>query len=109
MKLKKFKTYLETRLTDEEISEVENEARIEFEAFQDYPRKNLWRQDVSNAISEYMLEKDHGFNDFVREMGKSPSQISKIIKGEANITLGTLAQIYAVMGMRPHITYERVS
>ena len=103
MKLKKFKTYLETRLTDEEISEVENEARIEFEALK------ALQQDVSNAISEYMLEKDHGFNDFVREMGKSPSQISKIIKGEANITLGTLAQIYAVMGMRPHITYERVS
>jgi len=103
MKTKNFKTYLESRLSEQEISDIENEARIEFEALK------ALQQDVSNTINEYMLEKNHGFNDFVREMGKSPSQVSKIMKGEANITLGTLAQIYAVMGMKPHITYERVS
>ena len=51
-----------------------------------------------------MSEKEIGFNDLVRKLGKSPSQVSKIIKGEANITLATVAQLFAMMRRKPHLT-----
>ena len=31
--------------------------------------------------------------------------ISRIIKGEANLTLATVAQLYAIMGRRAHIVF----
>ena len=34
-----------------------------------------------------------GFNEVVRKLGKSPTQVSKIIRGDANLTLATVAQI----------------
>lgn len=94
---KHFKTYLETRLNQAKIQEIEEAAHIELEAL-----KTL-QNDVSKAVIYYMSEKDIGFNELVRKSGKSPSQLSKIIKGEANLTMATIAQLYAMMKCRPHI------
>jgi len=55
------------------------------------------------AIIKYMSEKNIGFNEMVRKLGKSPTQVSKIIKGEANLTLATIAQLFAIMGYKAHI------
>jgi transcriptional regulator with XRE-family HTH domain len=97
MKTKSFKSLLEKRLSKSEIAEIEAAAQIEFEAL-----KTL-QEDVSKALVHYMSENDVGFNELVRRLGKSPSQVSKIIKGEANLTLATVAQIYALMGCRAHL------
>lgn len=98
MKTKSFKDYLETKLNKEDILDIEMAAKMEYSAINDL------KSDVSKAVINYMAENDVGFNDFVRKLGKSPTQVSKIIKGEANLTIATIAQIFSIMGRKPHIT-----
>lgn len=66
----------------------------------------MLQHDVSKAIIDYMASHNVGFNDLVRKLGKSPTQASKIIKGEANLTLATIAQLYAFMRKRTHIVMK---
>jgi antitoxin component HigA of HigAB toxin-antitoxin module len=97
MKTKSFEAHLANRLSKKEITEIEKAAKIEHESLQ------MLQHDVSKAVIDYMAKHDVGFNDLVRKLGKSPTQVSKIIKGEANLTLATIAQLYAFMGRRAHI------
>jgi antitoxin component HigA of HigAB toxin-antitoxin module len=97
MKTKNFKTYLEKRVNTAEINAIEKAAQIEFDIY------HSLQNDVSKAIQHYMSEHDLGFNDLVRQLGKSPTQLSKIIKNEANLTLATIAKLYAFMGIQAHI------
>jgi len=102
-RVKHFKTYLEARLNKDEIKEIEEAAQLEYEAFK------MLQTDVSKAVVNYMSKNNIGFNEVVRKLGKSPSQLSKIIKGEANLTMATIAQVYALMHCRPHIVGEKVT
>lgn len=97
MNIKNFDDYLESRLSKKKIKEVERDAKMEYETM------IALKQDISNAMNEYISEHHLGFNDVVQRLGKSPSQVSKIIKGEGNFTLATIAQLYAFMGKKAHI------
>ncbi len=97
MKKKKLKAYLDKRLDKSEIADIKQAAEIEYETL------DILREDISKAVIDYMADKNIGFNDFVRETGKTPAQISKIIKGESNLTLSSIAQIYSIMGSHAHI------
>ncbi len=99
MRVKSFKEHLESRLNAKEITEIESAAEMEYKAIQ------ALREDISKAIIQYMSKNDIGFNEIVRKLGKSPSQVSKIIKGEANLTITSIAQIFAIIGKMPHIKY----
>lgn len=81
---KKIDEYLKKRLDDNEIAEIEQQAKLEYIALQSL------QDDVSNAIAEYMAQEDIGFNELVRRLDVSPTQVSKIQKGEANLTLASL-------------------
>lgn len=97
MKTKNFETLLSQRLNKKEIAEIEKAALIEYEVFISL------REDIAKTVVHYMSVHNIGFNELARKLGKSPSQVSKIIKGEANLTLSSIAQLYALMGVRPHI------
>lgn len=97
MKTKSFEDHLASRLSRQEIDEIERAAKIEHESLE------MLQHDISKAIIDYMAKNNVGFNDLVRKLGKSPTQVSRIIKGEANLTLATIAQLYAFMGQRAHI------
>src|SRR3990167_11555348 len=97
MKVKSFKQYLEKRLDQAEIREIEKAASVEFEIL------STLQKEVANDVISYMDRKKMGFNDLVRQLGKSPTQVSNIIKGEANLTMATIAQLYAFMGKKVHI------
>ncbi|MCH9770626.1 MAG: hypothetical protein K0U12_07080 [Gammaproteobacteria bacterium] len=97
MKAKSFKKYLEKRLDQAEIKQIERAARIEFEIF------SMLQNDIAKDVARFMSDNDIGFNELVRKLGKSPSQVSNIIKGEANLTLATIAQVYALMGKKVRI------
>lgn len=99
MKIKSFKAHLESRLNKQEIAEIESAAQMEYSA------TKILQDDISKAVIQYMSTNDIGFNDFVKKLGKSPSQVSKIIKGEANLTITSIAQIFSIMGKIPHIKY----
>lgn len=97
MKVKSFAKHLKQRLNKKEIAEIEEAAKIEYEALR------ALQDDISRAVIQYMSKNNIGFNDFVKKIGKSPTQVSKIIKGEANLTLATVAQLYAIMGYKVRI------
>jgi len=97
MKTKSFQKYLEKRLGKKEVAEITEQARLEKQALQGL------QDDVSNAVAEYMAQEKIGFNELVRRLGSSPVQVSKIQKGEANLTIASLAHIFALLGKQPHI------
>lgn len=102
MKAKSFSTYLEKRLNREEIAEIERAAQLEHKVF-----KSL-QKDIVEALSEYMAREQLGFNELVRRLGKSPTQVSKILQGKSNLTLASIAQIYALMNKVPHLSMKKL-
>ncbi len=98
MKTKNFKDHLETKLSKKDLLEIESSAQAEYQSLK------ALQDDISKALFQYMSEHDLGFNDLVRQLGKSPTQVSKMIKGDANLTLASVAQLFAMIGKQPHIT-----
>jgi len=103
MKLKKFEDYLKKRLNSEEIKEIEEQAKIEYESLK------ALQKDVAHIVEKYMNEKEIGFNELVRKLDSSPTQVSSIQKGEANLTLSSLAHLAALMNKKPHIVFKNRS
>ena len=97
MKTKSFQMYLRKRLDKKEIAEIEEQAKLEKEALQ------RLQDDISKAVADYMTKEDIGFNELVRRLGASPAQVSKIQKGEANLTIASLAHIFALLKKQPHL------
>lgn len=95
MPTKKFKDYIEKRLNKEEIGEIKRQAELEVRFI-----KSL--QDLmSNMLSEYMTKNKIGFNELVRRLNSSPTHLAKIQKGEANLTISSMAHLMAVMDREP--------
>lgn len=71
-------------------------------------KRSKIRNELSNKISaiivQYMAENHIGFNELVRRLDMSTATVSKIIKGNSNITLDTIAEISALTGKNIHIT-----
>ncbi|MEM1243542.1 MAG: hypothetical protein AAGG80_01840 [Pseudomonadota bacterium] len=97
MKTQSFKTYLEKRLNKQEIADIEKAAALELKYFRDL------QADVSKALQDYMQEKNLGFNDIVNKLGKTPTQVSNILNGRANLTLASVAQVFALMKRKPRL------
>ncbi|MFH1644469.1 MAG: helix-turn-helix transcriptional regulator [bacterium] len=100
MKRKNFKKYIEKRLTKSEITKIERQAKLEKNAL-----KNL-QQDITSLLSNYMKKEKIGFNELVRRLNVSPSHIAKIQRGEANLTLSSLARISSVLNFSPNLTFS---
>ncbi len=100
MKTKKFQQYLEKRLEKSEIAEIEKVAKLEVEFL-----KSL-QEDVSKAVAKYMADENIGFNELVRRLNISPTQASNIQRGRANLTLATIAHIFALLKMKPHLVVK---
>lgn len=90
---KKFFTKAELKSIDEEVlAEV---AQI----------KNL--QDcVSHEAASYMAKEGIGFNEFMRRLAASPRKVSKILKGDCNLTMASIAQLAALLGKRVKLVFE---
>lgn len=101
MKLKSFDKYLATRLSKAEINAIEKRAKLE--------KKVLERlqQDISQAMARYMKKYDLGFNDLVKQLDSSPTHIAKIQKGTANLTLSSLAHLFATIGEEPKLVFKK--
>lgn len=100
MKTKSFQNYLEKRLDRSEIAEIEKLAELETQYLRSL------QEDVSNAVANYMAEEKIGFNELVRRLNISPTQASNIQNGRANLTLATIAHIFALLKMEPHLIIQ---
>ncbi|MFA6526821.1 MAG: helix-turn-helix domain-containing protein [Candidatus Babeliales bacterium] len=99
MERKSFQKYLEKRFTKPEIKDIERQAELEKRAMQ-----NL-QQDIANLMSDYMEKEKIGFNELVRRLDVSPAHVAKIQKGQANLTLSSLARIAALLDLAPHLVF----
>jgi hypothetical protein len=100
MKAKSFQQYLEKRLDKTAIAEIEKQAKLEAHYL-----KSL-QQDVSKAVAKYMSDEQIGFNELVRRLNITPTQASNIQSGKANLTLATIAHVFALLKMRPHLVIK---
>jgi transcriptional regulator with XRE-family HTH domain len=99
MKTKSFTAYLQKRLDKNEINEIELQASLEYKALE------ILQSDVAHAITAYMDHEKIGFNELVRRLGISPTRVSAIQQGKANLTLASLAHIAALLKTKPRITF----
>ena len=100
MKTKNFQRYMEKRLTQTEITEIERAVRLEKLVL-----KGLQR-DIAQAMKNYMKQKKIGFNDLVKTLATSPAHVAKIQKGETNVTLASIARIFSTLGQTPRIVFS---
>lgn len=101
MKTKRFQAYLEKRLNKKEIAEIEEQAELEVKIFK------AIQNGITKAINEYMEANDIGFNELVRRLDASPTHVAKIQRGEANLTLSSLAHLFALIGKEPQEVFKR--
>ena len=96
-KTKNFQDYLEKRLDKKEIAEIEKMVQLEKQIF------HSLQQDIALFIHSFMDEQDIGFNELARRLGQSPTQVVKMQRGEANLTLASIAHIFALLKKQPKI------
>ena len=100
MKTKSFKKYLESRLDKEEITQIKEQAHLEVKILRSI------QEAISEALNEYMKKQQIGFNELVRRLDSSPAHISKIQRGEANLTVSSLAHLLALLGKEPKDVFK---
>lgn len=100
MKTKNFQSYLEKRLAKDELAEIEEQAEREIAIL------NSIQGAVSKAIADYMKKNNIGFNELVKRLDSSPAHVAKIQRGEANLTVSSLAHILALLGKEPHDVFR---
>lgn len=85
--------------------------RIALERQTKYEQEYLQRlqQQIANIVLSYMNEEKIGFNELVRRLDMSPSKVSSIRKKEANLTLSSLAKIFALINKAPEINVTEVT
>ena len=90
-------------ITKKEISEIERQANLEKKILEGL------QEEISHAMTSYMEKNKIGFNELVKHLDVSPTHIAKIQKGEANLTLSSLAHLFASIGQEAHITFKKKS
>ncbi len=100
MKKTNFETYLEKRLNKKEIAEITKQAKLEVALLKSI--QNL----ISESLTDYMEKNNIGFNELVRRLDSSPTHVAKIQRGEANLTLSSLAHLFALMGKGPEDIFK---
>ena len=64
------------------------------------------QESVSRAVATYMAEEKIGFNELTRRLDTSSRHTSRLLKGEANLTMASIAELAAVMKKRVRVVFE---
>lgn len=60
------------------------------------------QQQIADEVHLYMNEENIGFNELVRRLDMSPTKVSNIKKKKANLTLASVARLFALLNREPH-------
>lgn len=101
MKLRNFQDLLEKRFSKEELEEIEHQAELEARALRSL------QEGIKKILNDYMKKNDIGFNELVRRLNSNATQVSKIQRGQANLTLASLAHISALLGQEPSLIFKK--
>jgi len=107
------------KFTQEELSRFENLDDVEKEVFSEEEIVAIHRraerrakirrtmsESISKTVATYMARENIGFNELTRRLDMSSATISKILRGDANLTLDTLAVISEVLHLNPTIEFK---
>ena len=64
------------------------------------------QESVSAAVADYMAREKIGFNELTRRLEVSTRITSKLVKGNSNLSMGTIAHLSALIGKKPRIVFE---
>ena len=98
-----FEDYSDIRkeiFTKEEIDQLNASAEAEIQAI-----KSL-QESISAAVADYMAREKIGFNELTRRLDVSTRITSKLVKGNSNLSMGTIAHLSALIGRKPKIVFE---
>lgn len=101
MKTKSFQKYIEKRLSKDEIAAIERQIELEVKILHSIQKS------ISEAMDDYMKKNKVGFNELVRRLDSSPTHVAEIRRGEANLTVSSLAHIFALLGKDPQDIFKR--
>ena len=101
MKLKKFRDLIEKRFSKDEIAIIEQRAELEVKALRSL------QESIKQIMNDYMKRNESGFNEMVRRLNSNATQVSKIQRGQANLTLASLAHISALLGQEPSLVFKK--
>ena len=98
-----FEDYSDIRkemFSKEEIDQLDASANAEIQAI-----KSL-QESISAAVADYMAREKIGFNELTRRLEVSTRITSKLVKGNSNLSMGTIAHLSALIGRKPRIVFE---
>lgn len=101
MKKRTFQDYLKTRFNKDEIAEIKEQALREKNALE------ALQNEVASALENYMEKNDIGFNELVRRLDSTPTYVAKIRRKEANLTLASLAHLFALIDQEPRLSFRK--
>lgn len=97
MRVKKF---IEDQLTSEEIKDAELESEIIIKSIESL------RKSVSNEVKNILDSNKMSFNTLKKELGISSATLTKLSKGEGNITIKTIALLSQINNKVPFLTWK---
>jgi len=100
-KTKSFQEYIETRFSKQELAEIKAEATLEVRLLRSIQKM------ITDGLDEYMNKHKIGFNEVARQLHWSPSKFAKVRRGEANLTLTSLTQLFALLGKDPSDAFRK--
>ena len=87
--------YFEQRLGKQRSQEIKAQAELEVKILK---RMHAF---IQSSVDEYMQTKQVGCNELSKKLHLSSSYVSKLKKGQANLTIGTFAHVMATLGKDP--------
>lgn len=84
----------------EELEQIDREVSKEAQLL-----KHL-QDAISHQVAEFMVKENIGFNELLTRMNSNPRQVSKIVKGDCNLTMASIAELAAVMGKSVEIVFN---
>ncbi len=105
------------KFTQEELAKFQDLDDVEKEVFSPQEREDIHRrailraeirrslsETISRSVATYMAREKIGFNELTRRLHMSSATTAKILRGDANLTLDTLAAVAVVLGLTPNLT-----
>jgi hypothetical protein len=83
-----------------EIAEIDAEVDAEVRAL------TALQDSVSSEVAAYMAREGIGFNELTRRLGSNPRHTARLVKGNGNLTMASIAAIAALVGKRATVVFE---
>jgi hypothetical protein len=100
MKTKSFQEYLKKRLSKQEILHIERQAAREVKILR------YLQTYIASLIDDYIERHNITASDLVRGLDWSPSKVAQVKKGQANLTLESLAHLFAFLDTEPQELFK---